>query len=454
MAIDRVVDFINANRQEYVDELVEFLRIPSISAVSEHRQDVRSAAQFLADRFVGLGFQTEIVETPGHPVVYAELSVSPEKPTILVYGHYDVQPVDPLDLWRHPPFEPTIEGHNVVARGATDDKGQLFTHVKSAEAFIRTEGQPPVNLKYIIEGEEEVASENLDQFLDENRSRLSADFALVSDCSQFAEGVPAITYGLKGLAYLQIDLRGSSQDLHSGSFGGTVANPANVLAQIISRLRDESGKVAIPGFYNEVLPLEDWEREEFAKLPFDEDGYRASIGAPQLAGEPGYTTLERRWARPTLDVNGLWGGYSGEGSKTVLPAAAGAKISMRLVPDQRPDRIAELFTEYVREICPPTVELSVQYMAGAKASITPTDTVEMRAARKAIERAFGTAPVMVREGGTIPVVASLEDKLGLNSLLLGWGLPDDGTHSPNEKFSLFDFHRGILTSAHLMDELG
>lgn len=452
--IEQVVDYIGRNRQRYVQELLEFLRIPSVSAVSAHKKDIRRAADFVADQFRQIGFKTEIHETPGHPVVYAEFSGHASAPTVLVYGHYDVQPVDPLPLWRHPPFEPTLEGENVVARGATDDKGQMFTHVKSAEAFVRAAGRPPINLKYVIEGEEEVGSDNLDHFLDSHRERLAADYAVISDTSQFASGVPAITYGLKGLVYYQIDVRGSSQDLHSGSFGGTVANPANVLAQMISKLRDETGRIRIPGYYDDVLPLAEWERKEFARLPFDEEGYRAYIGAPRLAGEPGYTTLERRWARPTLDVNGIWGGYSGEGAKTVIGAEAGAKVSMRLVPNQDPGKIASLFEKYVREICPPTVELHLEQMHGAKPVVIPTDTIGMKAACRAIELGFGKAPVFIREGGTLPVVAALREKLALDVLLLGWGLPDDGTHSPNEKFSLADFQRGIVTSAYLMDTLG
>jgi len=453
MPVEQAVGYINEQRDRYVQELFEFLRIPSISAAPEHKADVRQAADFLVRQFQGLGFRAELQETPGHPVVYAESPQAPSAPTLLVYGHYDVQPVDPLEEWRHPPFEPTVEGENVVARGATDDKGQMFTHLKSAEAYVRTEGRAPVNLKYVIEGEEELGSVNLGAYLDERQDELAADYAVISDTSQFARGVPGITYGLKGLAYLQINLRGSSHDLHSGSFGGTVANPANVLAQIIAKLRDETGKVTIPGFYDEVLPLADREREELAKLAFEEEEYRASIGAPELAGEPGYSTLERRWARPTLDVNGLWGGYAGKGAKTIIPATAGAKISMRLVPDQDPDRIAERFRAYVAEVCPASVALEIETMAGSRASLTPTDSPGMRAARVALEKAFGRSPVMIREGGTIPVVASLKEKIGTDSLLLGWGLPDDGAHSPNEKFSLTDFHRGILASAYLMDEM-
>jgi len=453
MPVDQVIRHINEQRDRYVEELFEFLRMPSVSAVPDHKEDVVRAAEFLVEQFRSLGFRSELEETAGHPVVYAESEVQADAPTLLVYGHYDVQPPDPLEEWRHPPFEPTVEGENVVARGATDDKGQLFTHVKSAEAFVKTDGRVPVNLKYVIEGEEELGSVNLGAYLDERQDGLAADYAVVSDTSQFAKGIPAITYGLKGLAYLQINLRGSSHDLHSGSFGGTVANPGNVLAQVIAKLRDETGKVTIPGFYDDVVPLEDWEREELAKLGFDEEEYRASIASPELAGESGYTALERRWARPTLDVNGLWGGYAGEGAKTIIPATAGAKISMRLVPDQDPDRIAARFREYVTEICPASVELEIETMAGARASLTPTDSPGMRAARTAIEKAFGRAPVMIREGGTIPVVGLLKEKLGIDSLMVGWGQPDDGTHSPNEKFSLTDFHRGILASAYLMDEM-
>lgn len=453
MAIDQVINYINENRQRYVDELFELLRIPSVSAVSEHKDDVARAAEFLAEQFRSIGFKTEIHQTPGHPIVYAEFLPDDAPTTILIYGHYDVQPVDPIELWRHPPFEPTIEGKNVVARGATDDKGQMFTHLKSAEAFVRAVGNPPIALKYVIEGEEEISSLHLRPFLEENRERLAADVAVISDTSQFVEDVPAVTYGLRGLCYLQVDLKGSSQDLHSGSFGGTVANPVNILIKIIAALKDDDGRVLIPGFYDDVVPLEDWEREQFAGLPFDEEEYRAYIGAPQLTGEADYTTLERRWARPTLDVNGIWGGYIGEGAKTVISADAGAKISARLVPNQDPDRIYKLIDSHLKSICPPTVEMSVQKMHGGKPIIVPTDSPEMKAAARAIEQAFGKAPVFIREGGTLPVVADLEELLGLDTLLLGWGLPDDGTHSPNEKFNLGDFHRGILASAYLMHEL-
>ncbi|MBI2192719.1 MAG: dipeptidase [Planctomycetes bacterium] len=450
---EKVIAFIHRNRERYVQELLEFLRIPSVSAVSAHKKDILRAADFVSNQFRRMDFRVELHETPGHPIVYAEHLGRSGSPTVLVYGHYDVQPVDPLHLWRKPPFEPQLEGEDVVARGASDDKGQVLTHLKSAEAFVEAGGGPPINLKFIIEGEEEVGSDHLDQFLDANRGRLAADYAVISDTSQFAAGVPAITYGLKGLVYFQVDVKGSSQDLHSGGFGGTVSNPANVLAHLIARLRDESGRVSVPGFYDDVAPLAEWERKEFASLPFDEERYRAYIGAARLAGEPGYTTLERRWARPTLDVNGLWGGYSGEGAKTVIGAEAGAKISMRLVPDQDPEKIARLFETYVQQICPPTVELRLQQMHGAKPVVVPTDTPGMRAARRAIELGFGRPPVLIREGGTLPIVAALKEKLGLDVLLLGWGLPDDGAHSPNEKFSLADFHRGIATSAHLMAEL-
>lgn len=318
---------------------------------------------------------------------------------------------------------------------------------------MRAAGRPPIGLKFVIEGEEEISSLHLGKFMEANRKRLSADYAVISDTSQFAPGVPAITYGLRGLCYMQVEIRGSAQDLHSGGFGGTVANPINALAQMIAQLRDEQGRIHIPGFYDDVRPLEAWERKQFAELPFEEEKYRAYIGAPQLTGEPGFSTLERRWARPTFDVNGIWGGYSGEGAKTVIAAQAGAKISMRLVPDQDPDKIERLVEEHLRRICPPTVELTIKKMHGGRPVIVPTDSSGMKAATRALERAFGRPPVFIREGGTIPVGTMLKELLGLDTLFLGWGLPDDGAHSPNEKFNLGDFHRGILASAYLMHEL-
>src|SRR5215208_4526928 len=452
--MNQIVDYINVNRDRYVDELKQYLAIPSISALPQHAADVRRAAEWTADSLRGAGLQNvKLIETPGFPVVYGDWLNAPGKPTILFYGHYDVQPVDPVELWTSPPFEATVRDGEIYARGSADDKGQVFMHIKAVEAHLKQAGSLPLNIKFFIEGEEEVGSVHLDDFVREHKQDLAADVVVISDSPMFDRGIPSICYGLRGLAYFQIDLRGTGSDLHSGSFGGAVANPAFVLAQILAGAKDKSGKIKIPGFYDKVRELAPEERAEFAKLPFKETKYRKDLGAPKLFGESGYTTLERVWGRPTFEVNGLLSGFTGEGAKTVIPAVAMAKVSMRLVPDQHPDKIAELFEAYVAKIAPKTVELKLTRMHGGKPWMTEFDNKYVRAAGKAIEQGFGKTPVFNREGGSIPVVSTFQEELGVPSVLFGVGLPDENAHAPDEKLDLGNFHNGIIASAYLYQEL-
>ncbi|MEX1129327.1 MAG: dipeptidase [Vicinamibacterales bacterium] len=452
--MNNVIDFINTNRDRYLDELKEYLAIPSISALPEHKADVRRCAEWTADEMRRIGLQNvRLEETPGHPIVYGDWLGAEGAPTILFYGHYDVQPVDPLDLWESPPFEATIRDGEIYARGSADDKGQVFMHFKAIEAHMKQNGKLPVNMKILLEGEEEVGSANLDDFIKAHREELGADVVVISDSPMFDRGIPSICYGLRGLVYFQIDLRGTKSDLHSGSFGGAVANPNMVLAQILSQMKDKGGRIKVPGFYDDVVPLRDEERAEWKKLPFSETRYRKELGAPKLFGESGYSTLERVWARPTLEVNGILGGFTGEGAKTVIPAVAMAKVSMRLVPNQDPDRIAELFEAYVKKIAPKTVEVTVTRMHGGKPWMTDFDNPFVQAAGRAIEKGFGKTPVFNREGGSIPVVATFQEILGLPSVLFGVGLPDENAHAPNEKLDLNNFHGGVIASAYLYEEV-
>jgi acetylornithine deacetylase/succinyl-diaminopimelate desuccinylase-like protein len=452
--MNQVVDFINVNRDRYVEELKQYLAIPSISALPEHAGDVRRAAEWTADALRTAGMQNvRLMETEGYPVVYGEWLGAPGKPTILYYGHYDVQPVDPLNLWTTPPFEATVRDGEIYARGAADDKGQVFMHIKAIEAFLKNGGSLPCNIKFFIEGEEEVGSAHLDDFVRANKPLLSADVVVISDSAMFQRGVPSICYALRGLTYFQIDVRGSKSDLHSGIFGGALANPAMVLAQVLAQMKDRGGRVKIPGFYDDVRALSDQERAEWKKLPFNETRYKKELGAPKLFGESGYTTLERVWARPTFEVNGLLSGFTGEGAKTVLPATAMAKVSMRLVPDQDPQKIGQLFEDYIRKICPKTVELKITRMHGGKPWMTEFDNKFVRAAGRAIELGFGQTPVFTREGGSIPVVATFQEELGLPSVLFGVGLPDENAHAPDEKLDLGNFHNGIIASAYLYQEI-
>ena len=452
--MDNVIDFINVNRERYLEELKAFLAIPSISALPQHAGDVKRCAEWCADEMRRIGMQNvKLIPTPGNPVVYGDWLGTPGAPTILFYGHYDVQPVDPLELWESPPFEAAIRDGEIYARGSADDKGQVFMHFKAIEAHLKQNGTLPANMKIILEGEEEVGSVNLDNFIREHKSELGADVVVISDSPMFARGVPSICYGLRGLVYCQIDLRGSSTDLHSGSFGGAVANPGFVLAQMIAQMKDRGGRVKVPGFYDDVAPLKEEERQEWASLPFNEKQYRKDFGIPKLHGESGYTTLERTWARPTLEVNGLLSGFTGEGAKTVLPAVAMAKISMRLVPNQDPDTIAARFEDYVKKLAPKTVAVKVTRMHGGKPWMTSYDNPYVQAAGRAIEKGFGRKPVFTREGGSIPVVSTFQEELGLPSVLFGVGLPDENAHAPNEKLDVANFHGGIISSALLYEEI-
>ena len=452
--MDNVIDFINVNRERYLEELKALLAIPSISALPQHAGDVKHCAEWCADEMRRIGLEhVRLIDTPGNPVVYGDWLGAPDAPTILFYGHYDVQPVDPLELWESPPFEATIRDGEIYARGSADDKGQVFMHFKAVEAHLKQNGCLPVNIKFILEGEEEVGSVNLDDFIRAHKDDLKADVVVISDSGMFARGVPSICYGLRGLVYFQIDLRGSSTDLHSGSFGGAVANPGFVLAQMLAQMKDRGGHIKIPGFYDDVVALKDEERQAWASLPFSEKRYKKTFGIPKLHGETDYTTLERTWARPTFEVNGLLSGFTGEGAKTVLPAVAMAKVSMRLVPNQQPDTIAQLFEDYVKKVAPKTVALKVTRMHGGKPWMTSYDNPFVQAASRAIEKGFGKKPVFTREGGSIPVVSTFQEELGLPSVLFGVGLPDENAHAPNEKLDLTNFHNGVIASAILYEEI-
>lgn len=454
MAIDRVDAYVREHADRFEKELSDLIRIPSVSAQPDHDADTRRAAEFVRDDLRRMGVPADLIEfEKGHPIVYGERLDAPDGPTLLVYGHYDVQPAEPLEPWNSPPFEPTVRDGNLYARGATDDKGQMSTHLKAAEAWLKTAGKLPINVKFLIEGEEEVGGANLEAYVASHKQKLACDYAVISDTSQFAPGMPAITYGLKGLAYFELRVKGANRDLHSGTFGGAVQNPLNALAAVLATFKGPDGRILVPGFYDDVRPLEDWERAEFGKLPFSEGEFQADLGVDALFGEVGYSTLERKWARPTFDVHGLWGGYSGPGPKTVLPCQAGAKFSFRLVPDQDPKRVGQLVRAHLKRVMPPGVTYELIEMHGAPAVLVDSKTPGVAAAIRAVESGFGKKPVLIREGGSIPVVGLLKTQLGVDTLLLGWGQNDDNLHGPNEKFSLADFHRGIKSSAHLLAEL-
>ncbi len=447
------LEYLKKNEKESLEQLKDFLRIPSISAQSDHAGDIRKCAAWVADFLKKTGFKAEICETGGHPVVCAEYHVSDKVPTVLIYGHYDVQPVDPLNLWKTAPFEPIEEGGFLIARGATDDKGQLFTHLKAAEAYMKTEGKLPLNVKYLIEGEEEAGVDNLTEFIKKNAKKLAADVVLVSDGSQYGRDLPAINFGLRGIAFVEIKLTGPDHDLHSGSYGGAVANPIIMLSKMLASLHDENNRVTIPGFYDNTYAATAWEREQYAKLPFDPEQYRVSTGAPKLWGEKGYSVLEQNWIRPTLECNGITGGYQGEGNKTIIPSWASAKITMRLVPDMKPMEICDKIEAHLKKICPDTMKFEIVKHAGATPVQVPTDGPWLSAAARAIKTGFGKEPFFTKEGGSIPVVETFKTVLGIDTLLVGFGQQDDNAHSPNERFSIRDFQRGCLTSAALLDEL-
>jgi acetylornithine deacetylase/succinyl-diaminopimelate desuccinylase-like protein len=449
------ITYIQDRREAFVEELTTFLRIPSISTKSEHKGDIQRAASWLADSMRNVGLEhVQILPTAGHPVVYADWLHAAGKPTALIYGHYDVQPPEPLELWVSGPFDPSVRDGELFARGAVDDKGQVFMHVKALEAHLKTQGSLPVNVKLLIEGEEEIGSPNLDAFVRAQKDLLNADVVVISDTAMIAKDVPGITVGLRGIVFFQIDVEGTTTDLHSGGYGGAVVNPAFALAELLARLKDKNGRITIPGFFDDVRRLSAEERRALARLPFSEKKLMKDIGAPALFGEKGFTTLERLWTRPTLDINGMCSGFTGEGSKTVLPARAMAKISMRLVPNQNPAKIARAFTQYVRRICPKTVRLKVTEISGhALPWLASTDHPAMQALARAIQSGFGNKPVFIRSGGTIPVVATLDKLLKAPILLLGIGLPNENAHAPNEKLNLDNLHRGMLTAAHLWNEL-
>ncbi|MEQ9309349.1 MAG: dipeptidase [Balneolaceae bacterium] len=447
-------EYIDQHKEKFLDELFEFLRIPSISTDSSKKNDIRSAANFLIGQLESLNLdRVELYETPGNPIVYAEHCPHDDQPTVLVYGHYDVQPSDPDELWDTPPFEPTVKNGDVYARGASDDKGQSYTHVKAIESFVKSGTPIPVNVKFILEGEEEIGSPNLVPFIENHADMLACDMVLISDTSMFGKDQPSITYGLRGLAYMEVEVIGPNRDLHSGVYGGAVENPINVLCEIIGNLKDEDGIIQIPGFYDKVVPLTEEERIAAAALPFDEKAYKESLDIVEVHGEKAYTTLERASARPTLDVNGIVGGYTGEGAKTVLPSKVHAKVSMRLVPDQHPKEIAKMFKEHVESLAPDTVRINVKEHHGGFASVTDLNFYGLKAGAKAFEEIYQKEVLFSREGGSIPIVADFKRVLGVESILMGFGITSDAIHSPNEKFSVKDFYRGIKTSAKFFEIL-
>lgn len=450
-----VTEHLQQNRQRHLDELFDWLRIPSVSAKSEHKEDVGAAAEWLAARMRDAGLQTvEVIPTAGHPIVLGEWRGAPEgAQTLLVYGHYDVQPPEPLNEWHSEPFAPEVRDGKIFARGSVDDKGQVYLHLKAVEAQLQASGALPVNVVFVIEGEEEVGSPHLAQFLAGNRDRLRCDAVLISDTTMFAPGLPSITTGLRGLAYMEVRVQGPATDLHSGAYGGAVVNPANALARIISRLHDDQGRVTVPGFYDRVRELTGEQREAIGKLPFTEERLREEVGSPALAGEKGYGALERIWIRPTLDVNGLLSGYTGEGAKTVLPARAMAKVSMRLVPDQDYKEVEKLFTEHVRSLAPEGVTVEVEALHGGQPWFAEPEGSLFGAASRALEKAFGQAPVYIREGGSIPIVQAFQETFGVPAVLIGFGLPGENAHAPNEWMSVENYHRGIEAIAMMYDEL-
>jgi acetylornithine deacetylase/succinyl-diaminopimelate desuccinylase-like protein len=446
--------YLEAEHDRRVASYEAFLRIPSISTLAERAGHCPRCAQVLPSKTLGMGIEhVEVAETGGHPVVYGDWLHAEGAPTILVYGHYDVQPVDPLELWESPPFEPVIRDGRMLARGAADDKGQIHMHLRTTEALLATRGRLPVNLRFLFEGEEEIGSPSLERWMEANRGRLAADVAVISDTGFFQGNLPAITLGLRGLMYAQIDVVGSPVDLHSGTYGGAVENPANALCRIVAALKGPDGRVRVPGFYDEVVPLSDADRAAFAELPFEDEEFRESLGLPALVGEVGFTTVERRGARPTLDVNGLWGGFQGEGTKTIIPAHAHAKVSCRLVASQDPAVIFERFRAYVEAIAPPGVRTTVTLLGAMRPSLTPLDHPATTAALRAIEGAFGRAPLLMRQGGSIEACAIFEKVLGLPVVLFGFTNPDDQAHAPNENMVLDNYERGIRAIALLWDEL-
>ncbi|WP_291401489.1 dipeptidase [Daejeonella sp.] len=437
--------YVNENKQRFLDELFELLRFPSISADQKYKDSMLKTAEFVADKLKLAGADSvEICPTAGYPIVYGEKIIDSSLPTVLVYGHYDVQPPDPLELWETPPFEPTIRDEKIYARGACDDKGQFYMHVKAFELMMSTKTLP-CNIKFMIEGEEEVGSSNLGIFVNANKERLKADVVLISDTSMISLEHPSLETGLRGLSYVEVEVTGPNRDLHSGVYGGAVANPATILAKLIASMHDENNHITIPGFYDDVLELSPEEREMLNKAPYNENEYKIDLKVDELWGEKGYTTIERTGTRPTLEVNGIWGGYIGEGAKTVLPSKAYAKISMRLVPNQQSDKITKLFKDHFESIAPKSVKVKVCPHHGGEPVVTPTDSIAYKAAQKAILESFGKEPIPTRGGGSIPIVALFEKELGIKTVLMGFGLDSDNLHSPNEKYDIANFYKGIET---------
>lgn len=443
--MEKLKPYIDEHKDRFIAELFDLLRIPSVSADPAYKADVERTAEFVKDQLIAAGADNvEVCQTDGYPVVYGDKIIDPALPTVLVYGHYDVQPPDPLELWTSPPFEPVIKDEKIVARGSADDKGQMYMHVKAFEYMMRTH-QLPCNIKFMIEGEEEVGSSNLETFMKVNAEKLATDVILISDTSMIANDIPSIAVGLRGLSYVEVEVTGPNRDLHSGVYGGGVANPINVLSKMIASLQDENNRITIPGFYDDVAEVSPEERKAMNEAPFDLAAYQQELEIDAVQGEAGYTTLERTSIRPTLDVNGIWGGYIGEGAKTVLPSKAYAKISMRLVPNQSSDKITELFQRHFESIAPPSVKVTVRPHHGGEPVVTPTDTIEYQAAAKAYETTFGVAPIPQRGGGSIPIVALFEEVLGCKTVMMGFGLDSDGIHSPNESYGIFNYLKGIET---------
>ena len=443
--METIKNYVEIHKERFLEELFDLIRIPSISAIEEHKDDMQKTADFIKNSLLEAGADlAEVKETTGWPVIYGQKLIDDSLPTVLVYGHYDVQPVEPLDLWDSPPFEPEVRDGKIFARGADDDKGQLFMHVKAFELMNRT-GTLACNVKFMIEGEEEIGSPSLKEFCKQNKELLKADIILISDTTMIAQDIPSITVGLRGLSYLEVELTGPNRDLHSGLYGGAVGNPANLLSKMVASLTDKNNHITIPGFYDDVMEVSDSERADMAKAPFNLEDYRMALDIEEVVGEKGFSTNERTGIRPSLDVNGIWSGYTGEGAKTVLPSKAHAKISMRLVPNQDSKKIDALFIDHIRKIAPEGTKVEVKSLHGGQGYVTPIDFPAYRAAAKAIEESFGKQPIPVRSGGSIPIVSDFEEVLGIKSILMGFGLDSDAIHSPNENYPLFNFYKGIET---------
>jgi len=453
MALQEVLQYLDDHRDDHLRQLCDFLKIPSISTQPEYAGDIHRAVGLLTDELAGLGMQPEVIETEGYPLVYAQSEQREGVPTLLFYGHYDVQPVDPVDLWKSPPFEPVIKDGWIIARGASDDKGQMYSHIKAIEAFVRTGIDLPVNIKMIFEGEEECGGESIASYVHKNSQKLGCDMVVISDTHMYDEQTPAICTSLRGLCYMEINLKGPAVDLHSGIYGGVIRNPANALCRIISNLHNEQGRITIPGFYDDVFQVGEDVRREFSRLGHNDGMIKDETGVKAVFGESGFSSLERMWIRPTCDVNGIWSGYTGHGAKTIIPAVAGAKVSMRLVPHQDPNKIADAFTNYIKSNCPDGIEVDVKLLGAAKPVLLPRESPLILAGKTAIEKGFGHKAVFMGDGGSIPIVGTFQESLQVPVLLLGYGLLTDNIHSPNERFKVDHYYRGIRTTALLLEEV-